>query len=95
MEFASDMRSLRHGIEQMRAARGEMIDNLHAFASALSASVAREISEMHSNFAQESARARRERGAFASHNRRMVGEMMAMFGGERMAARRNFFGKNA
>ncbi len=95
MEFANDMRNLRHGIDQMRAARGEIMNNLHAFASALSDSVARQMAETHSNFAQESARARMTRGAFASHNRRMVGEMMAMFGGERMAARRNFFGKNA
>lgn len=95
MEFASDMRNLRHGIDQMRAARGEMMNNLRAFASSLSDSVARQIAEMHSSFAHESARARMARGAFASHNRRMVGEMMAMFGGERNAARRNFFGKNA
>lgn len=95
MEFASDMRNLRHGIDQMRAARAEMMNNLRAFASDLSESMARQMSEMHSNFAQECARARMARGAFASHNRRMIGEMMALFGGERSAARRNFFGKNA
>ncbi len=95
MEFANDMRNLRHGIDQMRAARGEMMNHLHAFATDLSDNVARRMAEIHQGFAQESARARMARGAFASHNRRMVGEMMAMFGGERSAARRNFFGKNA
>ncbi len=95
MEFANDMRNLRHGIDQMRAARGEMIEHLRAFAGALSDNVARQMSEMQSRFARESARARIARAEFAAHNRRMVGEMMAMFGGERIAARRNFFGKGA
>lgn len=95
MEFANDMRNLRHSIDQMRATRGEMIDRLHAFAAALSDGVALEMSEMHSAFARESARARMARSEFATHNRRMVGEMMAAFGGERMAARANFFGQGA
>ncbi len=95
MEFANDMRNLRHEIDHMRGARGEMMKNLHAFATGLCDSVARQMSEMHSSFAEEAARARMARGAFASHNRRMVGEMMAMFGAERIAARRNFFGKGA
>lgn len=95
MEFASDMRNLRHGIDQMRAARAEMMNNLRAFASDLSGGVTRQMAEMHSNFAQECARARMARGAFAAHNRRIIDEMMAMFGGERKAARHNFFGKSA
>ncbi len=95
MELANDMRNLRHAIDQMRAARGEMIEGLRAFAGNLSDGVAREMAQMHRDFAQESARARIERGACAAHNRRRVDEMMALFGGERSAARRNFFGKNA
>ncbi len=95
MEFANDMRNLRHGIDQMRAARNEMIGNLHAFAGALSDSIARQMGEVRSRLARESARARAARAGFAAHNPRMVSEMMAAFGAERMAARHNFFGKGA
>lgn len=93
MEFANDMLNLRREIDNMSAARAAMMNGLHNFSFELRKGMAQKMSEVRGMLAP-GAHGRAVRRAFNSHNRRMVGEMIAAFGGERSAARRNFLGRS-
>jgi len=95
VEFASDMLNLRREIDSLRAARTAMMNGLNQFNRELRKSTARKMSDMRHMLAKEFARARATRRAFSKHNRRMVDHLIAGFGTERSAARRNFMGKGA